>query len=94
MKKINRFWIGFILGIILPFIFIWLYIIILYPQNLPFFEIINQLYPSRTFGRLLLLSFMPDMVFMFIFYKTDSFRIASGFMTGGMPYFIASFFML
>jgi hypothetical protein len=94
MKKINNFWLGFILGLLLPLGFIWLYLNQFYPQDLPFFEIIKRIYPSRTLGNLLMLSFMPDMVFMFICYKTDSFRIASGFFVGGVSYFIASFFML
>ena len=94
MKKFNKFWIGLIPGMFLPLGFIWLYLYKFYPQDLPVFEIIKQIYPSPTLGRLLMLSFVPNMAFMFIFYKTDSFRIASGFMVGGMVYFISSFFML
>jgi len=41
-----------------------------------------------------LLSIMPDLLFVFVFYKTDSFKIATGMMVGGMPYLVASIFML
>jgi hypothetical protein len=94
MKKINKFSFGLLGGILLPVAFIWLYINSLYPSGLDFFQIIKQLYPSATLGKLLMLSYVPDMACVFACYKFDLFRIASGFMVGGMPYFVASFFML
>jgi len=45
-------------------------------------------------GKLLLLSAMPNLVLVFVFYKSDSFKIATGVLMGGMPYFITSIFML
>jgi hypothetical protein len=40
-----------------------------------------------------MLAAVPDFVITFIFYKSDKFKIASGFLIGGMPYLIVSFFM-
>jgi hypothetical protein len=37
---------------------------------------------------------MPNLVLVFVFYKTDSFKIATGVLVGAMPYLIASIFML
>jgi len=37
---------------------------------------------------------MPNLVFVFVFYKTEGFKLASGILMGAMPYFIASIFML
>ena len=94
MKRYNHFLYGFIPGILLPIAFMWLYLDRLYPVDLPFLEIIKQLYPSILLGKIFLLSVMPNLGFVFVFYKSDSFKIASGILMGAMPYFIASIFML
>jgi hypothetical protein len=94
MERFNKFIYGFIPGLILPVAFTWLYLNRFYPDDLTFFETIKQLYPGTLLGKLLLLSVMPNLLLVFVFYKTDSFKIATGVMIGAMPYFIGSIFML
>ena len=94
MKRFNYLLYGFIPGLLLPLLFMWVYLNQFYPGNVSFFETMKQLYPGVILGKLLLLSIMPNLVVVFIFYKSDSFKIASGMLLGGMPYFIASIFML
>ena len=94
MKRFNHFLYGFIPGLLLPIAFMWLYLNKFYPIDLPFLEIIKHLYPSILLGKIFLLSVMPNLGFVFVFYKSDSFKIASGILMGAMPYFIASIFML
>lgn len=94
MKRFNHFLYGLISGLILPIVFMWLYLSRFYPGDLTFFETIKQLYPGMILGKLLLLSIIPNLMFVFLFYKKDSFKIATGIMIGGMPYLISSFFML
>lgn len=94
MARFNHFLYGFIPGLILPVLFMWVYLNRFYPDELSFLETLKQLYPGIILGKLLLLSVMPNLVFVFIFYKSDSFKIATGMLIGGMPYFIASIFML
>lgn len=94
MARFNKFIYGFIPGLLLPVIFMWIYLNRFYPNDLSFFETIKQLYPSALMGKLFLLSIMPDLLFVFVFYKSDSFKLATGMMLGGMPYFIGSIFML
>jgi hypothetical protein len=43
---------------------------------------------------LLLLSIVPDLLMAFVFYKNDAFRLTSGTIVGGLPFLIASLFML
>jgi hypothetical protein len=94
MIRFNKFLYGLIPGLLLPVLFMWLYLSRFYPNDTGFWETLKQIYPGILLGKLLLLSIMPNLVLVFVFYKSDSFKIASGFMTGGMPYLIASFFML
>ena len=94
MKRFNNFLYGFVPGLILPVLFMWVYLNRFYPNDLSFFDILRELYPGILLGKLLLLSAMPNLVLVFVFYKSDSFKIATGVLIGGMPYFIASIFML
>jgi hypothetical protein len=94
MKRYNHFLYGLIPGLLLPIAFMWLYLDRFYPIDLPFLLIIKQLYPSILLGKVLLLSVMPNLGFVFVFYKSDSFKIATGLLMGAMPYFIASIMML
>lgn len=94
MERFNHFLYGFVPGLILPVLFMWVYLNRFYPADLSFFETIKQLYPGILLGKILLLSIMPNLVIVFIFYKSEGFKIASGMLLGGMPYFIASIFML
>jgi len=94
MEKFNHFLYGFIPGLMLPVLFMWVYLNRFYPADVSFIETLKQLYPGILLGKLLLLSIMPNLVIVFIFYKSEGFKIASGMLLGGMPYFIASIFML
>jgi hypothetical protein len=94
MKKINKVYIGLIIGILLPVLFIWIYLERYYPADLPVLEIIKQLFPGRMLGKILLLSMFPDLLLTFIFYKTDSFKIAKGTMFAAMLFFVGCIFML
>ena len=94
MERFNHFLYGFVPGLILPVLFMWVYLNRFYPGDVSFLETLKVLYPGVILGKLLLLSIMPNLIFVFVFYKSDSFKIASGMLLGGMPYFIACIFML
>ena len=94
MERFNHFLYGLVPGLLLPVLFMWVYLNRFYPEDVSFLETIKQLYPGIILGKLMLLSIMPDLLFVFVFYKTDSFKIATGMMVGGMPYLVASIFML
>ncbi len=94
MYRLNRFLYGFIPGILFPLIFLWIYLSRFYPIDIPILKIIQQLFPSVMLGKLLLLSIMPNLIGVFIFYKQDSFRLGIGVMIGALPYLIAAMFMM
>jgi len=94
VERFNKFLYGFLPGLVFPVLFMWVYLNRFYPVELSFFETIKQLYPSVLLGKILMLAVMPNLALVFVFYKSDSFKIASGLMVSAMPYFIGSIFML
>lgn len=94
MHRYNRFLYGFIAGILLPVLFLWIYLSRFYPVDASFFEIIRQLFPSVMLGKLFLLSIMPNLVGVFIFYKQDNFKLGIGMMMGALPFLVMAMFMM
>ena len=94
IQKFNHFFVGFIPGLFLPPLFMWLYLMQFSPFGTGFIETLKTLYPGILMGKLLLLSAFPNLALVFLFYKTDSFKLAIGIMSAAMPYLIAGFFML
>jgi hypothetical protein len=93
MKRFNKFLYGFIPGLFFPVAFMWVYLNRFYPIDLGFIDTIKQLYVNKMLGNVLLLSVIPNLLFTFVFYKTDSFKLATGILLSGMFYFIASIFL-
>ena len=94
MERFNRFLYGFAGGIVLPVLFMWIYLGRMYPHYEGFGTALEALFPSVLLAKILLLSVFPNLLLTFVFYKSDSFKLATGVLSGGMPYFIASLFML
>lgn len=87
MQRFDRYWIGIVIGIILPALF-----------GMIFIDRFNLWYPLQTlqFGmgtlldKFLQVAVFPDLAVVFVFYTTDSFRLAKGVLIGAMPYILAA----
>lgn len=85
-EKLDKYWIGVILGLILPALFIYVYILRF-----------NLWYSIRTFGmeisetlcKMLLLSVFPNLAGMFICYAAEVWKVSKGLLIGSFPYLIA-----
>ena len=86
MDRFDRYWIGMLVGLILPAEF-----------GLTYIDVMNLWYPLQTFqlqagsvlGKLLMVSVFPDLALLFVFYTTDTWRLAKGVLIGAMPYILA-----
>ena len=54
-------------------------------------EIIKEIFPGVLMGKRLLLSVIPNLLLVYLFYTLDSFKLAVGMITGAMIYLIPSF---
>ena len=71
----------------------WIYLARFYPSDANVWQIVKELYPSATLGKLLMLSIVPNLLLVFILYKQDTFKIAGGTMLGAIIYLIGSIMM-
>lgn len=87
MDRFDRYWIGILIGLVLPAAF-----------SIAYIETMGLWYPILTFrfdagmvlNKLLLVSVFPDMALIFLFYTTDTWRLAKGVLIGAMPYILAT----
>lgn len=91
MDRFDRYWIGIVVGLILPAVVCFVYI-----------DLMNLWYPLQTLqfhagsilSKLLMVSVFPDLALIFVFYTTDTWRLAKGVLVGAMPYILASITVL
>ena len=87
MERFDHYWIGILVGLLLPAI-----------VGLTYIEVMNLWYPLKTLqfqaggvlSKLLLVSVFPDLALLFVFYTTDTWRLAKGVMAGAFPYILAA----
>ena len=87
MDRFERYWIGILVGLILPAVFMVIYVDVM---NLWFVLDIFRLRASTVLSKLLMVSVFPDMALIFLFYTTDTWRLSKGVVIGMMPYVLAS----
>ena len=87
MKRFDRYWIGIILGLLLPALFIYGYIV-RFDLGYLILSFGSDSYP--TLSRICMLSVLMDMALIFVFYTTDTWRLSKGVLLGSFPYIIAS----
>jgi hypothetical protein len=87
MDRFDRYWIGILIGLILPAVFMLIYVDVM---NLWFVLDIFRLRASTVLSKLLMVSVFPDMALIFVFYTTDTWRLSKGVVIGMMPYVLAS----
>ena len=87
MRRFDRYWIGFLLGLVLPAAFMFWYI---EGHNLWYALRALNWQASGVLSKLLLVSVFPDLALMFVFYTTDTWRLSKGILMGAFPCLIAS----
>ena len=93
----DKYWLGFLFGLILPALFAYAYLVRFGLWEPMFNSIVaNYIGPQlyTTLGKVLLGSVFPNLGFVFVFYKMEWWKAAKGLMVAAMPYFIASIFLL
>lgn len=87
MERFDKYWIGILIGLAAPLLFMWIYID---RYDLWYLLETMQFDNHSTLSKLLLCSVFPDMGLIFVFYLTDTWNLSKGLLIGMMPFMIAS----
>lgn len=87
MYRFDKYWIGIILGLLMPALFAWAYM-----DTYHLWSAIRALNTGAgtILSKMMILSIFPDMALLFLFYTTDTWKLAKGVMIGSFPYAIAA----
>jgi len=87
MGRLDKYWIGAIIGLIVPAIFGYIYID---QYNLWYALQTFQFQAGGVLNKLLMVCVFPDLAMLFLFYTTDTWKLAKGVLIGALPYVLAS----
>lgn len=88
LDRLDKYWIGILVGLILPALFGYLYI-----------ERMNLWYTLDMFGvksmagligKLIVVAIFPNAALFFVFYTLDTWKLAKGIIIGALPYMLTA----
>ena len=82
----DKYWIGILLGLVLPAAVGYIYM----KQNNLWWLIDNFGGKEAILTRVCIISVFPNMALLFLFYTTETWKLAKGVMLGALPYIIAA----
>lgn len=88
MYRLDKYWIGILIGLLLPALFGLIYV-----ERMNLWPALEQFQwrSNPMLSNLLLVSIFPDMALLFLFYKTDTWKLSKGVLYGAIPYLLAAF---
>ncbi|MBQ7210117.1 MAG: hypothetical protein IJS05_04400 [Paludibacteraceae bacterium] len=87
MREIfDKYWIGILLGILLPAAVGYVYI----EQNHLWWLMENFGNREAILTRVCIISVFPNMALLFLFYTTETWKLARGVIIGALPYVLAA----
>ena len=86
MARFDKYWIGILVGIILPAVFCYLYL-----RQMNLLEAVQSLglWHGPMAVKLMIVGVFPDTALLFLFYELDTWKLAKGVLIGAFPYIIA-----
>jgi len=92
MNKWDNFWLGVLLGLLLPALFCVAYAYTIHLPQLMEQDMLDMLKP--VIGRMLLLGTFTDMAGMFLLYEFNLWRVAKGMVVAIVPYMAAGIILI
>lgn len=84
LRKLDKYWIGCLVGLVLPAAFAWIYI-----DTYHLWGILRTFhFTGEVCTKLAILSCFPDLALLFLFYTTDTWRLSKGVLIGMFPYLL------
>ncbi len=85
MARFDKYWIGILIGVILPAIFCYIY---LKQMNLLTAITSLGLWRGPIATKLMIIGVFPDSALLFLFYELDAWKLAKGILIGSFPYIL------
>ena len=87
MERWDKYWIGIVLGLLMPAVVAYFYID---TYGLQSSIQVFGLALKQMWSKLLIVSVFPDLAFIFVFYSADMWKVSKGLLLGAFPYILAA----
>lgn len=87
MHRFDKYWIGIVLGLLLPAVFGYLYL-----DSMGLWQALSSLgdMAKGIVSKLMIVCVFPDLALIFLFYTTDTWKLSKGILIGALPYIIGT----
>lgn len=87
MERLDKYWLGILIGLIAPALFGWAYV-----DKFHLYEALRafQFQAGPITSKLFIVAVFPDMALLFLFYAMDTWKLAKGVLLGALPYVLAA----
>ena len=93
MHRLDRFWVGFITGLALPALFVYLFIGLRYQGELSPWALLERLYELRGLTALIAVAVLPNLMVFYFYMNREYLKGGRGIMMVVMTYsFMVAFF--
>ncbi len=93
MEKLNKFWIGILSGMLVPLIFIFIFIQLRYQGDMSFSAVIKQLYVVNGITAMLAVAVMPNLLAFYFFLNRELWKAGKGIIFSVMLYGLAVLYL-
>ena len=89
MMRFDKYWLGILLGLIMPLALGYAYV-----EHYHLWSSFSSfgLGMKGVLSKLLMVSVFPNLAFLFVFYTLDMWRFAKGLLIGAFPYLFAAIY--
>lgn len=87
MQRFDHYWLGILIGLLAPAIFCYAYL-----ETYHLWAVLRAFNfgAGSVLSKMMIVSAFPDMALLFLFYQTDTWRLAKGVLIGSFPYLLAA----
>ena len=87
MERFDKYWLGILIGLLAPALFGWAYM-----EKFHLWTALRafRFEANAMLSKLCLVAVFPDMALLFLFYATDTWKLAKGVLLGSLPFLIAA----
>ena len=90
MHRFDKYWIGIVLGLLLPAIFGYAYL-----ESMGLWHALSSLgeMAKGIYSKLMIVCVFPDLALIFLFYTTNTWKLSKGILIGALPYILGTLIM-
>ncbi len=86
MEKVNKFYIGFVAGVVIPLVFVYVFVGLRYHGELNLWQLLVRLYELRGLTALIAVAALPNLILFYFFLNKEYWEGGKGIIAAVLVY--------